>query len=206
VLEEGARFRERHPLRWGIPREELRAILGGEAPPTVLAELLDELAARGDVELAGDRVRVGGGEVRFEGKALAERERIERTYRDAGLSPPDVAEVIAAGGDRALAEEVVAALVDLGELRKVTEQIYYHRDSWERAHAALLGIHARDGGITVGAFRDELGISRKYAVPLLEMFDALKVTRRSGDVRALVGATGTASRTSPAGGGSGTSS
>jgi len=185
VLEEGRRFRERHPLRWGIPREELRAVVGPEASPTVLGELLEELAARGEIGLAGDKVRVGGGEVVFEGKALAERGRIERAYRDAACSPPDLAEVLAAG-DRALGEEVVAALVDLGELRKITEEIYYHREAWERAHAALLAIHARDGGIAIGAFRDELGISRKYAVPLLETFDALKVTRRTGDVRALL--------------------
>jgi selenocysteine-specific elongation factor len=186
VLEEGTRFRERHPLRWGIPREELRGIVGGQASPTVMGELLEEIAERGEIVLAGDKVRVGGGEVVFEGKALAERERIDHAYLEAGCSPPDVGEVIAAGSDRALGEEVVGALVDLGDLKKVTEEIYYHREAWERAHAALLGIHARDGGITVGAFRDELGISRKYAVPLLEMFDALKVTRRNGDVRALI--------------------
>jgi selenocysteine-specific elongation factor len=186
VLEEGARFRDRHPLRWGMPREELRAIVGGQASPTVMAELLAELVIEGEIELSADRVRVGGGDVVFEGKALAERERIDRFYLEAGCSPPDLKEVVSAAADAGLAEEVVAALVDVGDLRKLSEDIYYHREAWERAHAALLAIHARDGGITVGAFRDELGISRKYAVPLLETFDALKVTRRNGDVRALL--------------------
>ena len=69
---------------------------------------------------------------------------------------------------------------------KINEDILYHREAWERARQALIDIHRRDGAIAVGAFRDELKISRKYAVPLLEMFDAKRITRRDGDVRALL--------------------
>jgi selenocysteine-specific elongation factor len=75
--------------------------------------------------------------------------------------------------------------VDQGELERVTPELFFHKDALAAARDALREIHARDGNITVGSFRDRLGISRKYAVPLLEHFDALRVTRRDGDVRSL---------------------
>jgi selenocysteine-specific elongation factor len=187
ILEEGNRYRERHALRWGPTREELRGAVGENVPPSVLGELLDELAAEGELAVSGERVRVGRGDVVFEGTAAAERDRVERRYREAALNAPDLEEVLGAAPNRALAEEVVRALLDSGDLIKITESILYHREAWERAKAALEHLQARDGGITVGAFRDELAISRKYAVPLLEMFDARRITRRDGDVRALLG-------------------
>jgi selenocysteine-specific elongation factor len=44
-------------------------------------------------------------------------------------------------------------------------------------------VRAAPGGITVSAFREALGTSRKYAVPLLEHFDRTGVSRRDGDLR-----------------------
>jgi selenocysteine-specific elongation factor len=136
------------------------------------------------VRLSGEKVRSGEGDVVFEGRAAEERDRVTIIYRDAGVTPPLLDEVMA-GGDDELAAEVVGALIDQGELEKVTPDILFHRDAFERARRALEEIQNRDGNITVGAFRDDLGISRKYAVPLLEHFDALRVTRRDGDVRVL---------------------
>jgi len=186
VVEEGTRFRERHPLRWGMSREDARMAVGQNVTPPVLGELLDELVAEGAVRVNGDRIRVGDDEVVFEGAAAAERARVIDVYRTAGLSAPDLKDVLAAAPSARLAEEVVASLVDQGELVKITDQIYYHVGAWSTAHAALKELEARDGSITVGAFRDHLQISRKYAVPVLEMFDARRITRREGDARRLL--------------------
>jgi selenocysteine-specific elongation factor len=184
ILEEGARYAERWPLRWGPTREELRTLIGRDATAVVVGELVEELAAEGALRLSGEKIRVAEGDVVFSGPAAAERERIAAAYADSGLTPPFLSEV-AGPGRNGLTEEVVSALVDSGELKKITQEILFHREAFERALAALRSIQERDGNITVGAFRDDLGISRKYAVPLLEHFDALRVTRRDGDVRVL---------------------
>ena len=186
VLEESRRFRERHPLRWGISREELRSIIGQDVTPSVLGELLSELEADGEVELAGEKVRVGGGDVVFEGEAAVERDRVQGVYDAAGCTPPDLEEVLAAAPDPKLAREVVASLLDQGELVKTTEEIYFGKSAWDLCRATLKKLHERDGSISLGAFRDELGISRKYAVPILERFDAQRITRRDGDARTLL--------------------
>jgi selenocysteine-specific elongation factor len=185
VLEAGARFQERHPLRWGCSRDELRQALGSDASPAVMSELLDELVKGGEIEVRGDRVRVRGGEVVFQGRAKDERERLEALYREAGLSPPDRKDVLAGAKDAALAEEVLGALLEQGTLEKLTEELLVHREAWERSLDVVRQVHAETGSITVGAVRDRLGISRKFAVPLLEMMDAKRITRREGDERSL---------------------
>lgn len=183
IVARAEQFHERHPLRWGPTREELRAAVATAASAPLMGEILDELAAAGELALSGDKVRVGGGEVVFDGAAAAERDRVESIYRKTAHQPPELKTVLAEGGR--LTEDVVRALADAGTLAKVTEEIYLHREAMDAARRALAEIQARDGEITVGAFRDALGISRKYAVPMLEHFDALRVTRRDGDVRKL---------------------
>jgi selenocysteine-specific elongation factor len=186
ALEAGARFQERHPLRWGCSRDDLRQAVGGDASPAVMSELLDELVRDGEIDVRGDRVRVGGGEVVFDGRAKVERERLEAVYAGAGLSPPDRKEVLAGAKDGTLAADVIEALLEQGVLEKLTEEILVHRDAWRGALEAVREIAGRDGSVTVGTFRDRLGISRKFAVPLLETMDAKRITRRDGDVRALL--------------------
>ena len=183
IVTRAEQFHERHPLRWGPTREELRASVAAAASAPVFGELLDELVAEGTVALSGDKVRVGGGEVVFDGEAAREREEIEQIYRTTAFQPPELKTVLAERGR--MAEEVIWALTDIGALQKVTDDLFFHREAMEGAVRALQEIQARDGEITVGAFRDTLGISRKYAVPLLEHFDALRVTRRDGDIRKL---------------------
>jgi selenocysteine-specific elongation factor len=184
VLEEGKRFRERHPLRWGLTREELRTSVGDGASAPTFGELLQELSEAGDVRLQGDKVRVGEGEVVFEGDAAAERDRLDALFREAGCTPPDVMEALDAKRER-LSREVLLALVDVGVIHKINEDLFFHDEAMRQAREAMESLQAADGGITVGTFRDRLGISRKYAVPMLEHFDGLRVTRRDGDVRVL---------------------
>jgi selenocysteine-specific elongation factor len=187
LLEEAARWRDRHPLRWGPTREELRQGVGGGASVQVFGELLDEVAGEGEIAVRGERVRAGGGEVVFEGAAAAERDRLDALYRDTAENAPDRKEVLAAAPDPALAAEILATLLDQEVLVKLTEEIYYHRDTWDRALAAVREICAAEGTVAVGGLRDRLSISRKYAVPLLETMDARRITRRDGDVRVLIG-------------------
>ncbi|NNE43968.1 MAG: selenocysteine-specific translation elongation factor, partial [Gemmatimonadetes bacterium] len=186
VTEHGEQFRERHPLRWGVTRAELRQVLGGSPSPAVLGELLDELAAEGAVELREEQVRVGGGEVVFEGAAARERDRVEALYRAAGFAPPDRRDVIAGSADPDLTHDVLAALQEQQLLEKLDEELFYHRDAWNDALAVIRNLHAAAGSISVGDVRDKLGISRKFAVPLMERMDAKRITRRDGDVRTLL--------------------
>jgi selenocysteine-specific elongation factor len=82
--------------------------------------------------------------------------------------------------------------IDRGELRELVRRgLIIERDGAYfapeavaeagRRVAALLVEHP--GGVTVSQVRDELGTTRKHALPLLAHLDATGVTRRRGDLR-----------------------
>lgn len=75
-------------------------------------------------------------------------------------------------------------LVATGALVKVGADVYRGPQIAEIRKRLETAIR-RDGPITMARFRDAVGTTRKYAVPLMEWFDATGVTVRDGDVRAL---------------------
>ena len=84
------------------------------------------------------------------------------------------------------AQEAYETLLATSALVKVHDAVYRGAQISEvrgRVEAAL----RKEGSMTMARFRDLIGTSRKYAVPLLEWFDAAGITIRSGDVRTLRG-------------------
>ena len=79
--------------------------------------------------------------------------------------------------------EVVAALVESGELVKLDEGLLYSRRAYEEMRERILRTIDEQGEINVAIMRDLFGTTRKYAIPFLEHLDEQKVTRRVGDVR-----------------------
>jgi selenocysteine-specific elongation factor len=90
--------------------------------------------------------------------------------------PPTLPDLEAAGFPR----ELVEAAARRGDLVRISEAVLLTPALVERAEAV---IREAPGGITVSAFRERLGTSRKYALPLLEWFDRRGVTVRRGDIR-----------------------
>ena len=112
-------------------------------------------------------------------------EAIEAEYRSTGVNPPFVPEIEKKHG--AGAKDVLALLVDEGKLVRVTSDLVFHTDALDQAENALRAYLKERGQMTVAEFRDVVNSSRKYVVPLLEYFDAKKVTERHGDLRRLAG-------------------
>jgi len=82
-----------------------------------------------------------------------------------------------------LAQAVFFRLVDDGTLVRIKDDLYLHREHVERAKGMLLTHLKAHGSIGVPTFKDLLGVSRKYAIPFLEYFDQVRITRRHGDER-----------------------
>jgi selenocysteine-specific elongation factor len=96
--------------------------------------------------------------------------------------PPTVRELVAAG----FGPELIRAACADGRLIRVSTDVVISPGLLHRAEAI---VRERGGppGLTVSVFREALGTSRKYALPILEYFDSKGLTRRSGDVRILRG-------------------
>ncbi|HXW05313.1 MAG TPA: selenocysteine-specific translation elongation factor [Vicinamibacterales bacterium] len=175
------------PLSEGLPREEARERLFGRAAGAVFEEVLRRLAAAGRV--AGrDRLALAGHQVSLSPEEASAEEGLARVYLDAGLAPPDLQAAATAARTRLdVAERVLKLLLKRRTLVKL-DTLLFHAEALERLKAEVRALKGPDGParIDVAAFKDRYGITRKYAIPLLEYLDRERVTRRVGEGRVVL--------------------
>jgi selenocysteine-specific elongation factor len=145
-----------------------------------------ELVASGRI-VAGDRLALASHRVEVIGEEKAARDGLERIYREAGLRPPDLKDAAAAlalGVD--VAEAMMALLVRQRVLIRV-ETFLFHQEALAHLKEDMTALKQTGNNpaarLDVAMFKDRYGISRKYAIPLLEYLDRERVTRRVGDSR-----------------------
>jgi selenocysteine-specific elongation factor len=182
------RFHHAQPLRPGMSREELRG-RGGAADERVFGHVLATLDAEGVVRVDRDKVRLGAHEVRLSAEQQAAVDRVEREFREAHASPPNAAEALGRAGLRGDEEhDLFQLLLESRRLVRVKESLYFHSEALEAIQEKLVTLLRERKEIGPADIKDLLGISRKYAIPLLEFFDARRVTTRVGERRVLRGA------------------
>jgi selenocysteine-specific elongation factor len=183
-----AAFHRQNPLRPGMALEELRGkVRTLEERVCLLA--LEQLQQQGEVVIERDRVRLASHQVALDDARERLLRQLEGEFLEAGYQPPRVEEVqtklnIGRGADK----ELLQVLVDQGRVLRLKDNVVFHRTNVEKAEALLVQFLREHRAITPIEFKDLLGVSRKYAIPLLEYFDSQKVTIRVGDKRVLRGA------------------
>lgn len=179
-------FHGSHPLSEGLPREEAREKVFARAAPAIFERVIDDLKAA--KALAGtDRLALASHRVTVSGEDARVKTAVADAYRRAGLKPPDAAAVAAvAGSPGAVVEKITALLLREKALVRL-DTLIFHADvlGQLKDEVRALKASAPDGRATldVAAFKDRYGVTRKFAIPLLEYLDRERVTRRSGDVR-----------------------
>ncbi len=181
-------YHEHFPLREGLSREELRGTLGmGEgAGQKIFAMALRELERRGEVAVEKDQIRLAGHQVRLQGEMGDLRGSLAVLYRESGLAPPTLKEVLERFPDR---KKEIASLIKVmtqeGELVRISEDLNFHREVLAGLREAYRNNLVREGKATPASFRELTGLSRKYIIPLMEYFDMTKLTMRAGEHRIL---------------------
>lgn len=173
------RFHANKPLLSGMAKEELRNL----ALPGSPAFLLDQLLGRfPQVKIEGDIVRLASHRISLKTDESEATAKIEALFRNAGLVVPSMAEVLAKSGiEPVRARSLLQILLRERKLLKINEELVFHASAIETLRSILA---ARTGTrFTVPDFKTWTGISRKYAIPLLEFLDREHVTRREGDSR-----------------------
>jgi len=178
-------FQRENPLVRGIAREELRERLGaGEA---VFAMVLAELREQRKIEIDADLVRLAGRGVVMKGEETESKQQIEDAFAVAGLKVPPLADVLAGlRVDRGRAQKIVTLLLQDKVLVKVSPELVFHRQALDMLRSMLAAHKQRSTKLDVAGFKEMTGVSRKYAIPLLEYLDRQHVTRRAGDVREIL--------------------
>jgi selenocysteine-specific elongation factor len=175
-------FHQENPLVPGVSRAELRSRVLPDAPPFIMEEIL---AASDQLTVEGELVRLRGREVRLRDDERLARNAIERIFEQAGLATPPLKEALQQSGvEPARARTLFSMLLRERKLVRVGEDLVFHHSAIDALHALLA---ARKGErLSVPRFKDLTGVSRKYAIPLLEFLDRERVTRRDGADRVVL--------------------
>jgi selenocysteine-specific elongation factor len=180
-------FHRANPLLPGIPKQELRARAGRARVEMFEAALGDLVAARALV-VAGDLVGQAGREIALSAEESRAKELIEREFESAGLTVPGFATVLAKlPVDAPRAQKILQILLREKVLVKVSSDLVYHRITLQRLRETLAKYRKEHGvRLPITVFKELTGITRKYAIPLLEYLDREQVTRRAGDERVIL--------------------
>src|SRR5262249_21756802 len=152
------------------------------APLFVLDALL---AAAKELVVEGETVRLRSHSLVLKQDEEEARAAIERAFEQAGLATPAVSEVLAKSGvEPRRARTLLEILLREKRLIRINEDLVFHHSAIESLRRLLA--ERRPARFQVGAFKEWTGISRKYAIPLLEYLDRVHITRREGDERLIL--------------------
>ncbi len=186
-------YHRREPLARGIGRETLREQVFSHVAPDIFKRTLESLETENKIIAEKDFVRRAGHNFEISGDEQIVRERLGQIYKAAQLSVPTLADALAQASQYTKlnaehARKVFQILLNAGEVIKVTSDFYFAAEVVAELEKKIkeFAVNSSDRLIDVARFKDIAGISRKYAIPLLEYFDREKITRRAGDKRLIL--------------------
>ena len=178
-------FQKKNPLVGGIARESLREQV--KASSEIFNAALDLLSRAKKIEVAGDQVRLPGQGVVMKDEEAESKKKIEEAFAVAGLKVPALHEVLAGlKVDKTRAQKIVTLLMKDKVLIKVSDELVFHRSALEQLRRLVAAQKMKSPKMDVATFKELTGVSRKYAIPLLEYLDRERVTKRIGDARVIL--------------------
>jgi selenocysteine-specific elongation factor len=177
-----ADFHRKNALQAGISKQEIRSRELPGAPAFLLEHILSTIRT---IAVEGETIRLASHRIALKQDEEAASAKIEAAFADAGLAVPSTAEVLARSGVEAIrARSLLQILLKGRKLVRVGDDLVFHPSALDRLRQLL----AERKGLrfSVAEFKDWTGISRKYAIPLLEFLDREHVTRREGDARVVL--------------------
>jgi len=179
MVETVREFHRENPLQPGIPKPDLRP---AGAPQFLLDALLAD--AR-EVVAEGDTVRLRAHTLVLSEDERQARAAIEGAFQQAGLAAPAVAQVLAKSGvEPARARALLQILLREKQLVRIHDELVIHHSAIEELRRMLAA--RKPARFNVGTFKEWTGVSRKYAIPLLEFLDRERITRREGEERLIL--------------------
>ena len=179
LTEEVAAYHRTNPLQPGCPRETLRSAVMPDAPAFLLDAGLDRAP---HLVREGEVVRLDTHKVAFSSEEEEALTTMETLFEQGGLAVPSLKEVLAKSGvEEARARTLLQILLRKGRLVRISPELVYHPSAIARLRELMASRKGRRFGVP--DFKEWTGISRKYAIPLLEFLDRTRVTRRVGDQR-----------------------
>ena len=180
-------FHAENPTATGVSTSALRDRVERRMEPRVFDAALALAAERGMAAVDGGVARHPKAAVSALAAEQAAEEGLLALLGRQGLEPAAVGELAtSAAAELGVARKALGKLVADGRVVRVNSELHFSAEAIERARQLVAdSIAGNPGGATAAQLRDALGVSRKYAIPLLEYFDAQGYTKRDGDLRTL---------------------
>ncbi len=179
-------FHKKNPLQPGAPKEELKTKLPPRMDGRLFNHLLSSLTAEGKIIAEKETIRLAGHTISLKQEEKDLRNKALVLYSQGMLQPPLVKEVSSAlGTPENELKPVLQLLTKEGLLIKVKDDLYFHHQALAGLEGKLITFLQKNKEMTPTQFKEISQVSRKFAIPLMEHFDAKKVTMRIGDKRVL---------------------
>jgi len=179
-------FHRKNPLQAGAIKEELKSKLPPQADSRLFNHILSTLTGEKKIITEKETVRLSAHTISLKEEEKDLRKKMVLLYAQGKLQPPLVKEVAA---ELAVSESelkpVLQLLVKEGTLVKAKEDLYFHQQAMQEMEAKLIQFLQQNKEMTPTQFKEISQVSRKFAIPLMEHFDAKKLTMRIGDKRVL---------------------
>lgn len=177
-------YQNKYPLRAGYPKEDMRSRLFAKFNPKVFNAVIKYLEETGRVAGKNNLVCIPGTQSTPGEKEKKTISLINTIMKDRRFNPPGFDEISTITGlPEADLLEIIAYLIDQGDLVKINEGIYFSKNAIEEGQTLLNEYFSRESELTLATARDIFNTSRKYALPLIEYYDRMRFTRRVGDIR-----------------------
>lgn len=176
--ENGGAFLKSKPHLKGLTREQVAEFSGADTQRTT--DLLAWLIHTGKLVKLGDRYNLVGRGMSLKGNIKTAHDQIIAQLKDTPHTPPRLAVLAKAGKDH---REAIKFIIESGEGYKCGSEFVFLADAWREILSFIKTTLSSTGQLTVSDLKEKFGMSRKFAIPILEETDRLKVTARDGDIR-----------------------
>jgi selenocysteine-specific elongation factor len=179
-------YHKKNPLKEGMSKEELKGSLKSDVSQKLFNMVLTSLNKKEMIVSDKEHVRLASHQVQLAEDLDSLRRDIVDIYKEAGLTPSSMTEVINQFSDRKTkAQSIINLMIKEGDLIKINEDLCFAGVSLNKLRKDYKAMLMKDGKATPASFKELTGLSRKYIIPLMEYFDMDKLTVRVGDHRIL---------------------
>ena len=180
-------YHQKHPLHAGMPAAELRQKLFRQITPAEGDALLEVFRAEGRMKRAENRWALAEFSIRLTKRQTALWDALLERFLRGGPEPDTIEAVLDSipPERREEARQVLESLLTGGELVRLSPELCWHREVFQKGLDILRTLCADHGAVTLAEVRDAFDTTRKYALLFLEACDRRQITVREGDCRRL---------------------
>lgn len=173
-------YHHKNNLRSGIKKEELRSRLNFDLNKKEMDSLIEVLIDKEILKENNNLIAKADFKITLSEEKKKKKNNIINDYQSKLFNPPSRQEII---DKYNLEADFFDYLENKGILIRLSADLYFHHSVFRETKKLLLSFFKENESLSLGEFRDLINSSRRYALPLLEKIDRLKITEREGELR-----------------------